>query len=477
MESGHFLPKLPVPGFKFFQDNCGEKACCLPTSGISPAAKKPKHFLCGITIGITLQGLQSLVRSFRSDYGAFYVFARSRVQGNWNVWTKELSGIKPYYAVKCNPDRALLKTLSSFGAGFDCASGRELMEVADLGLPGDFKQNVIYANPCKPMRDLQKAKMLGSPTTIVDSFEEVEKLKSIQWQGSALLRLLVEDNSSLMPFSRKFGLSMDKVGDLSRFAYSQGIPLKGVSFHVGSGCMDPNQYKKAIQQSHEVITTLNLSGHDADLVDIGGGFLADTEQFEKNARKIRCAVQPYPKKSLNYIAEPGRFFAESAFDLFVQVIGKKPNLTSTGWRYTIDESLYGQFSCIPFDHKKPTWVRIPTSYTKQDEPSRKRVKGTLFGRTCDSLDMIANSDDMEDLEVGDWLWFPNMGAYSSVTASEFNGFPKPPLHGIDSHLFLPSIDQVKKEGFGQRFPSAVTTVTQVSIENQKQTSMACPAIA
>jgi len=432
--------------------------------------------LSGITIGITLQGLQSLVRSFRSEYGAFYVFARPRVQDSWNLWTRELSGIKPYYAVKCNPDRALLKTLSSFGAGFDCASGRELMEVADLGhSKGDFKDTVIYANPCKPMRDLQKAKMLGSPTTIVDSFEEVDKLKSIQWQGSALLRLLVEDTSSLMPFSRKFGLSMDKVADLSKFAHSKGIPLKGVSFHVGSGCMDPNQYKKAIQQSHEVITTLNLSGHDADLVDIGGGFLADVDQFEKNARKIRCAMQPYAKRPLRYIGEPGRFFAESAFDLFVQVIGKKPNLTNTGWRYTIDESLYGQFSCIPFDHKKPTWVRIPTSYTKQEDPPRKRVKGTLFGRTCDSLDMIANSEDMEDLHVGDWLWFPNMGAYSSVTASEFNGFPKPPLHGIDTQLFLPSIDQVKKEGFTDRFPKGVTTVTQVSIE--KQSTFPCPAIA
>ena len=432
--------------------------------------------MCGITIGITLQGLQSLVRSFRSEYGAFYVFARGRVQGNWNLWTKELAHIKPHYAVKCNPDRALLKTLSSFGAGFDCASGRELMEVADLGHPkGDFKDIVIYANPCKPMRDLQKAKMLGSPTTIVDSFEEVEKLKSIKWQGNALLRLLVEDESSLMPFSRKFGLPSEKAAELSKFAYSQGLQLKGVSFHVGSGCLDPHQYTKAIQKSHEVITTLNLSGHDADLVDIGGGFLADTSQFEKNARKIRCAMQPYPKRSLRYIAEPGRFFAESAFDLFVQVIGKKPNLVTGGWRYTIDESLYGQFSCIPFDHKKPNWIRIPTSYENKDVPARKRVKGTLYGRTCDSLDLIANSDDMEDLEVGDWLWFPNMGAYSSVTASEFNGFPKPPLHGIDSQLYLPTLDQVKQEGFAGRFPNLVTTVTQVSVEKEK--TFACPTVA
>jgi ornithine decarboxylase len=402
------------------------------------------------------------------------VFASSRVCSNWNLWTKELSHIKPYYAVKCNPDRALLKTLSSLGSGFDCASGKELLEVAEVQ-KGEFRENVVYANPCKPMRDLQMAKSLGSPTTVVDSFEEVDKLVSVKWNGSALLRLLVEDESSLMPFSRKFGLPPEKASDLAKYAASKGISLKGVSFHVGSGCMDPNQYKKAIKQSHDVITGLNLAGHDADMVDIGGGFFSNQQQFETYAHKIRSSMYQYGKRPLKYIGEPGRFFAEPAFDLFVQVIGKKPNLTNGGWRYTIDESLYGQFSCIPFDHKVPQWIRIPTSYEKKDHAPRKRVKGTLYGRTCDSLDMIADSKDMEDLEIGDWLWFPNMGAYSSVTASEFNGFPKPPMHGTDRSLFVPPMEQVKQEGFADRLPREIQTVTSVSI--QTPGPFTCPAVA
>ena len=376
--------------------------------------------------------------------------------------------------MKCNPDRALLKTLASLGSGFDCASGKELLEVMEVN-KGNFKDNVVYANPCKPMRDLQMAKTLGSPTTVVDSFEEVDKLTSVKWSGNAFLRLLVEDESSLMPFSRKFGLPSEKASDLAKYAQSKGIPLKGVSFHVGSGCLDPNQYKKAIKKSHEVITTMNLAGHDADMVDIGGGFFSNQQQFEIYAHKIRSSMYQYDKRKLKYIGEPGRFFAESAFDLFVQVIGKKPTLTNGGWRFTIDESLYGQFSCIPFDHKTPQWLRIPTSYENKDLPPRKRVKGTLYGRTCDSLDMIADSNDMEELEVGDWLWFPNMGAYSSVTASEFNGFPKPPLHGADRSIYLPSVEQVKEEGFGLRFPKDIKTVTAVSVGSPGLGP--CPAIA
>lgn len=328
----------------------------------------------------------------------------------------------------------------------------------------DFSQRVIYANPCKPKRDLQKAKALGSPTTVVDSCEEVDKLKDMWWKGGALVRLLVEDKGSLMPFSSKFGISPTKIKDIAAYAKRQGIDLKGVSFHVGSGCQDGQQYKKALGDSHASIRIMNQLGHPANIVDIGGGFLPEPKKFEDHVEHIRSGMRfvstPQP---IQYIGEPGRFFADNAFDLFVQVIGKKPSLDGEGWRYTIDESLYGQFSCIPFDHKKPLWSRIPTCYEGKDLTPRRRVKGTLFGRTCDSLDMIAKSESMEELEVGDWLWFPNMGAYTSVTASEFNGFPKPPLHGLEKSVYLPDARDILKDGFHQRLPLGISTVSPVSL--------------
>jgi hypothetical protein len=58
---------------------------------------------------------------------------------------------------------------------------------------------------------------------------------------------------------------------------------------------------------------------------------------------------------------------------------------------------------------------------------RPKTKGLLMGRTCDSVDVIARSESMEELEVNDWLWFPHMGSYTNATANEFNGFPKPPV--------------------------------------------------
>jgi ornithine decarboxylase len=134
------------------------------------------------------------------------------------------------------------------------------------------------------------------------------------------------------------------------------------------------------------------------------------------------------------IAEPGRFFAQPSQDLFVKVIAKKkgPN----GLRYVIDESLYGHFSCIPFDHQKPAFIRIPQESTLTERQVKDAI---LFGRTCDSLDVIAKGP-MEELVVGDWLYFPLMGAYTSATASEFNGFPKPDILHDTSDL-LPTVEE------------------------------------
>jgi ornithine decarboxylase len=361
--------------------------------------------------------------------------------------------------------------MAKHGAGFDCASEREIQEVASIyrgtNTLTTLKDNVIYANPCKSLRDVNAAHDFGSPNTVVDSYEEVMKLKQIGWKGGALLRILVEDGGSAMPFSSKFGFSPKAIQDFGRYSYATGVPLRGISFHVGSGCQDPQQYKKASQQALEGLKLLKAQGHDADTLDIGGGFVHDEKTFEANARAIRSALgSTLVEKKVKIIGEPGRFFATDAFDLFVKVIGKKPALNGKPdeYRYTIDESLYGQFSCIPFDQQKPTWMRVPTEFNARDIAPRKRVKGTLFGRTCDSLDMIATADDMEDLEVGDWLWFPHMGAYTSVTASEFNGFPKPPQYGsANHHVFLPMFQAILGTPWKGRFPLGCRYVTPVGL--------------
>lgn len=323
----------------------------------------------------------------------------------------------PFYAVKCNPAPIFLNYLYDKGLGFDCASERELLQIQTLAR-SNLTKRVVYANPCKSGRDLNAAKAVGSPITVVDSPEEIEKLSDNGYKGGALIRVAVDDTGSDMPFSSKFGAPVSMVETIAGLAYKRSIAIQGLSFHVGSGSKDATAYAKAIKQCSSLLPSLWKSGHDGKIIDIGGGFLPNEGDFQWKALHIRGAItEATAEYPVEFWAEPGRFFATNAFDFFVQVIGKKKG-AAQGWNYTVDDSLYGQFSNILFDQATPIWSRVGSG-------TRALTKGTLFGRTCDSLDMIARSDSMEELEVGDWLRFPRMGAYTRATASEFNGFPTP----------------------------------------------------
>lgn len=316
--------------------------------------------------------------------------------------------------MKCNPQPKLIEWLAPY-AGFDCASSREIEIVKTLAP----KSNIIYANPCKKKEEIKFAQEAGVKITVVDSKEELKKLDDCAWEGSSLIRIMVDDKGSKMPFSNKFGTHLTQALDIYGEALRVGQNISGISFHVGSGCLDAHQYYEAILNANSLISRLEplkyIENKKNYIIDIGGGF--EDHSFSSAAISIRRSFGFIPS-NIELIAEPGRYFAANSHDLFTKVIGKKA--AASGFRYTIDESLYGQFSCIPYDQAKPRWIRVRAA----GEPLRPRCHGVLYGRTCDGLDLIA-AGEAEELEEGDWLYWPNMGAYSSVTSSEFNGFRPP----------------------------------------------------
>ena len=379
---------------------------------------------------------------------SFYAFYPVKVWDQVWTWKKNLPYISPHYAIKSNPEPQLIKTLYAHGVRFDCASLQELKLVKE-NVPNyiNLQNYIVYANPCKSMIDLKYAqKEASSPKTVVDSYEELDKLVELKYEGGAFVRITTDDRFSKIPFSGKFGIEPSCVSDLGLYAKSKNISLKGISFHVGSGGNDGRVYYNSIEVAKKLCNTLKEQGHSANTIDIGGGFLSDKTDFIKKCKYIKDAYDP----KYEFIAEPGRFFSSVSQDFFVKVIGKKP--WKDGWRYTIDDSLYGQFSCIPFDQAKPRWIRV-----SEDNELRNKSKGILMGRTCDSVDVIAKCNEMEELEIGDWLWFPQMGSYTNATANEFNGFPKP--QALTVYTKTPNINDSQ---FINRIPSDIETITPLS---------------
>lgn len=306
--------------------------------------------------------------------------------------------------------------------GFDCASEREINEV----LPLCDNKKIVYAQPCKKLQDIKSAQMKGVSLTVADSVEELEKLAEANWRGGILVRMLVEDKGSKQPFSKKFGAPIQWLPSMYEVAKEHSLQMVGFSFHVGSECENPTQYTLAIEECKKAQKIAKQFGYSLQIMDVGGGFLPKKDTFETVANHIRNATSTYlPDKDITWIAEPGRFLAAPTHTLYTTVIGKKPvwpaptNENDPKWRVTIDESVYGCFSNIPFDHQKPVLERM-----REATQGENRNATIVFGRTCDSGDCIGTDIPMYETNVGDIIRVENMGAYTTVTASEFNGFPK-----------------------------------------------------
>ena len=193
----------------------------------------------------------------------------------------------------------------------------------------------------------------------------------------------------------------------------------GFSFHVGSQCLNPEDYRTALGRIREVWDRCADYGIELEVLDIGGGFPApyrtDAPSIESFCQSISGGLQDvFGDLNIRLIAEPGRGMCADSVSLITKVIGK-----NTRWDmpwYIIDDGLYGSFSGKVFDH-----IDYPILAENMD--SRELFNCVLAGPTCDSSDVVSRDQMMPDLEVGEILLVPTMGAYTSASACPFNGLP------------------------------------------------------
>jgi ornithine decarboxylase len=328
-------------------------------------------------------------------------------------WTTHLPNVTPYYAVKCNPDRDVLGALARLGANFDCASKSEIAQVLAV-VDGDASR-IIYANPIKARSHLEWAREVGVELLTFDCAEELAKIREFHPTARLLLRIAVNDSHSLCKFNSKFGCSPDMAEELVRCACMLGLELVGVCFHVGSGCYDATAFYEAIRDARTVWDMAATQGCSMSILDIGGGFPgSNNDHFQDIATQVRSGLRDFFAAGVRVMAEPGRFFVERACTLVLTVIGKK-KLADDRIAYYLNDGAYGCLNCIRMDHARP----ILRPLCETPGPPRRSV---VFGPTCDSLDVIYEDTMLAEMDVGDCVFIPNMGAYTTAAQSAFNGF-------------------------------------------------------
>lgn len=343
---------------------------------------------------------------------AFYIVDIGKVLKQVQKWNELLPDIKPYYAVKCNPNPLILKVLASLDVNFDCASKNEIASVMNIT---DDPKRIIFANPCKMSNQIKYARANDVDLMTFDSDHELYKIKLYHPYSDLVIRIKVNDSESVCQFGSKFGVDLCEVKKILEIAKALSLKVVGVSFHVGSGCKNPVQFENAIKDAEKCFDIGHDLGFDFNLLDIGGGF--EDYSFEDSAEVIKNSLKNFKYKP-NVIAEPGRFFVSSSHTLVVNVIGKKDILNEEGSKtfvYYLNDGMYGSFNCVHFDHAKP----VLSPFNERDGVL---FRSKIFGPTCDSMDKIFDDVLLPELTIGEWCYVENFGAYTSAAASTFNGF-------------------------------------------------------
>jgi ornithine decarboxylase len=351
------------------------------------------------------------------------------VEKQAEIWRSLLPRVEPFYAVKCNPNPALVATLwqkwQDWGiGGFDCASPSEMDLAMQAGV--DAAKHIVYANPCKQGSAVEHAKAAGVKWIVFDNSAELLKLKEIYPEAELLLRVQTDDSLAQCPLSNKFGAAVEDCGALLEQARHLGLQVIGVSFHVGSGCSQVGAFRSALHRARTVFDEAQKVGFNLRLLDIGGGFPgwdeAGEATFRDHAADIAEVLEElFPCRSLRVIAEPGRFFAAQSQALMTTVVSVAGS--AQGNRYYLNDGVYGSFNSLIYDHAKvPKPIVLRDGKLFDDAVAGQPGACTVFGPTCDGFDLISNDLPLPQLQVGDRLLFPNMGAYTSAASTRFNGF-------------------------------------------------------
>lgn len=353
-----------------------------------------------------------------------FVIDHEELRNNYAFFKQHLPRVQAYYAVKANPDPAIVQTLFEAGASFDVASMPEFMVVYDIikDMPEQERQDwiwdkIIYANPIKANETLVELDRY-KPLVTFDNREEIAKIRQYAPHSGLVLRIRVPNTGAMVELSSKFGAGPGEAVDLILEADRQGLTVEGLSFHVGSQTTNFENFVQALNLASHIFKEAVERGYDKmNLLDIGGGFPApyddSVKPFSELARKINAELDRLFPPEIEILAEPGRFMVATAGTAVAKIIGKV--VRDGKLCYYIDDGVYHTFSGIIFDH---------CHYHLRSFKSGPTQICTVFGPTCDALDVISMSEELPyNLERGDLLYSKNIGAYSGASSTWFNGFP------------------------------------------------------
>ena len=357
-----------------------------------------------------------------------YVYSSATMERHARVFREAVAGAggDPLvaFAVKANPNAAVLATLAAQGLGGDVVSIGEYRRAVAAGIP---PKDIVFAGVGKTAVEMAAALKGGLCQFNLESVEEADMLSAVATELGMEAPVAFRVNPDVEAGTHakistgaaynKFGIPIDTAPEA--YAHARGLPglrLQGVAVHIGSQLTDLAPLEAAFRKVGDLIAALRAQGHVITHADLGGGLGVpyDRGMPAPPTPEAYGAMVTRVAKGWNVrlIFEPGRMIVANAGVLLSRVIRVKPGFPDPF--VIVDAAMNDLMRPALYDaHHEIDPVR----------PTGETMTANVVGPVCESGDTFATGRDMGRVEADELIVFRTAGAYAATMASTYNSRP------------------------------------------------------
>ncbi|GAB5483003.1 MAG: diaminopimelate decarboxylase [Parasphingorhabdus sp.] len=375
-----------------------------------------------------------------------YVYSRATLERHARVFReglKDAGKVHLAFAVKSNPNLAVLKILANQGYGADVVSGGELERALAAGMKAE---DIVFSGVGKSRAELT----LGLDKAIgqfnLESEEEGQMLAEIAAargeRASATLRVNPDVDAgthakiSTGKAENKFGVAIDVAPDIfARLSKLEGLNLRGVAVHIGSQLQKLDPLEKCYVRMGQLVSDLRTAGHEITHVDLGGG-LGVPYKPEENppspadyGAMVARVTQAW---DVTLMFEPGRVIAGNSGVMMTQVIRIKPGVNSDF--VIVDAAMNDLMRPAIYD----AWHHFEAV-----QPSGDTMTASIVGPICESSDIFAKEREVDRVQTDDLGIFRTAGAYGATMANTYNSRPLVPEVLVDGDKYAVVAERIE----------------------------------
>lgn len=390
-----------------------------------------------------------------------YVYSTATLKRHARVFREGLAGagdVHLAYAIKANPNLAVLRVMADAGYGADVVSGGELARALAGGIPAS---DVVFSGVGKTVAELTTALEAGLGQFNLELEEEGVVLAGLAAArglvANATLRVNPDVDAgthakiSTGKRENKFGVPIDQAPAIfGRLAGLPGLALRGVAIHIGSQLSDLAPLEAAYRRVGELVAHLRGLGFPIERVDLGGGLgvpYRDGDVLPSPAEYGAMVARATKDWGVRLMFEPGRVIAGNAGVLLTKVIWVKPGAINP---YVIVDAAMN-------DLMRPAMYDAWHDF-KAVRPTGERMIANIAGPVCESGDTFAMGRDIDAVKSGDLAIFRTAGAYGATMASTYNSRALVPEVLVDGDRFAVVADRILPETIlaAERIPEWLT---------------------